>query len=346
VVPLNIKSKCGVQNYHAVGNKYYCAVANDIVIDSPEQALIETLTTSHTSGKSDDDEIYFHISTKSIQYFPRGMEKFYKNLIGIVIWHTQLKEIHQDDLKPYPKLNNLYLSGNDIEFLEEGLFDFNPHLETIVFENTKLFYISSTVFDKLTKLNTLYLAGNKCTGETSFQDRTATLKIINSVKTSCASDFVNLNRKLENLEKISKNLNFANAQIFSQNLINFQTEFSESKMANFPILKQKLQKLMEIKINSPYEDTLNNLGDALNGFVTATNSYSMMDEKLTNINQKLSIMKQKMEQDLQDTQQNMLKAMDSKIEDLESRLTRKIEEILDQKLEKVMTNIRKIVTVL
>ncbi|CAG9811680.1 unnamed protein product [Chironomus riparius] len=334
VLSLNIECNCGDQNYHAVGSKYYCAVISDFIIDSQNQVQIETLKNSHISGKSDDDDIYFHISTKSIQYFPRGLEKFYKNLKGIVIWHTQLKEIHQEDLKKYPKLNFLNLSGNKIEIIQDDLFDFNPDL--IVFENMKLIHIGATTFDSLTKLSTFYLGGNPCTNESSLKDRTATLKVISSLKSSCiSSEFTSLKRKIENLEQISKNLNFANSPIFSQNLINFQEEFTASKFINFSILKQKLQRLMDLKIKSPYE----NLGGVLSGFMSSANSYSIIEEKLTHL-------KLKIDQDLEDNQQNMMNTMDLKIQHLENRLTTKMEEILDEKLEKVMISIGKIVTML
>ncbi|KAL7014518.1 hypothetical protein ACKWTF_015981 [Chironomus riparius] len=336
VMSLNIECNCGDQNYHAVGSKYYCAVISDFIIDSQNQVQIETLKNSHISGKSDDDDIYFHISTKSIQYFPRGLEKFYKNLKGIVIWHTQVKEIHLEDLKEYPKLTFLNLSGNKIEIIQDDLFDFNPDLEVIVFENMKLIHIGATTFDSLTKLSTFYLSGNPCTNESSLKDRTATLKVISSLKSSCiSSEFTSLKRKIENLEHISKNLNFANSPIFSQNLINFQEEFTASKFASFSPLKQKFQNLIELKIKSPYED----LSGVLSGFMTSANSYSIIEEKLTHL-------KLKIDQDLEDTQKNMLKAVDLKIQHLENRLTRKMEEILDEKLEKVMVSIGKIVTML
>jgi hypothetical protein len=141
-----------------------------------------------------------------------------------------------------------------------------------------------------------------------------------TARSSCtSSEFITLKRKLENLEEISQNTVFANSPAFSQNVINFQTEFKDSKFATFSPLRQKFQKLIESRIESPYKGLLSNLNGC---------------DKL----------KKKIEQDFEDTQQNLVKTMDSKIEELEIRLTRKIEEILDEKLEKVLTNLRKIVT--
>ncbi|XP_070508532.1 uncharacterized protein [Chironomus tepperi] len=308
IMSLNIECEYGfLDSVHAYGDKYRCLVKNDIDIELPEEVDIESISGSHMRHKTDDNDIHFHINDKLIKYFPRGMGKFYKNLKGIVIWHTKLKEIHQMDLMAYPKLNNLFLSSNDIEIIEDGLFDYNLDIEVIIFENTKIFHIGLTVFGNLRKLVTLFLNGNKCTNSYSVNNRALSLKVIRDIRRTCtSSDFVNLMRKLENLEEISENSVIANSQIFSQNVMNYLTEFKDSKFANFAPLKQRFQNFIQRKIKS-----------ALDGACS-----------------------------IEDRQQNILHAVDMKIEELESRLTRKIEEIFDEKLEKVMENVRKIMAML
>ena len=128
-------------DFWAVGNKYRCFVKNNLVIDSPEKVQIDAVSGTHISRKSNDGEIYFHIDGKPIQYFPRGIEKFFRNLKGIAIWGTKIKEIHQEDLKPYKNLNCLYVRSSNIGIIEEGLFDFNPDMEAIIFPALKIFHI-------------------------------------------------------------------------------------------------------------------------------------------------------------------------------------------------------------
>lgn len=215
MVPLDIDCTYSLYNFHAVGDQYRCLVSNDIIIYSKENTQINTLKGTHVSGKDDDSEIYFHIDSKPIQYFPRGMEKFFKNLRGIAIWHTHLKEIHQEDLKPFPNLNNLHLTKNDIEIIQKDLFDYNPELEFVIIENAKIVHIVSTVFDNLSKLTNLYLYGNKCTSQHSFNNRTETISVINSIKQTCiGADYLSLEKKLENLEEISENSVLAGSKNF------------------------------------------------------------------------------------------------------------------------------------
>jgi predicted component of type VI protein secretion system len=91
---------------------------------------------------------------------------------------------------------------------------------------------------------------------------------------------------------------------------------------------------------------LNSYGVILSGVATTTNSNPPMDDRMSEIDQKLSILKQKTEQDLQDTQENLQKTMDSKIEELEERLARRIEEILHDKLEKIKADVKKIINMI
>ena len=111
-----------------VGNIYYCFVDNNPNILTQESAQIREIRGSHGSSKTNDDVLGFYAVSKTIQYFPQGLEKFFKNLKVIFIGSCQLKEIHQADLKPFANLVIFYLNGNPIEVIEEGFFDFNPNL--------------------------------------------------------------------------------------------------------------------------------------------------------------------------------------------------------------------------
>jgi len=239
---------CNYNNYdfYAVGSKYRCEVSNNLNISSPESAEIVAVTGAHMSGKSNNDEIYFHAEDKHIEYFPRGLEKFFTKLTGIAIWRSQLKEIRQDDLKPYTKLKNLYLSINNIEVIENGLFDYQPDIEVIIFEICKIFHISLTVFDNLPKLTTLYLYGNNCTNQYSTHNRAGVLEVIKSVKSTCvSSEFLKLDEKLKNLEKNSKNLNYDNFASFKVNLENFKLELNNSKFSNFQPFRSRLFEILD-----------------------------------------------------------------------------------------------------
>jgi len=197
-----------LQEFYAVGEVYRCEVSNNLNIYSPESAEIVAVNGAHMSGKSNNDEIYFHAADKHIEYFPRGLEKFFTKLTGILIWRSKLREIHQDDLKSYTKLKYLNLGENNIEVINDGLFDYQPDIEVFTCGSCKIFHISPTVFDNLHILATLYLGGNKCTSKHSTNNRTGVLEVIKSVKYTCINpSLLKLNEKLKNLEDDYINLN-------------------------------------------------------------------------------------------------------------------------------------------
>ena len=110
---------------------YYCLVQNPVSINSREASTITSVSGSHISGKSNDDVFAVDIKRKTVNYFPKGIEKIFKNLQGISISNSGLQEITQSDLSVFPELVNLILTQNNIQVLEQGLFDINPKLTYI-----------------------------------------------------------------------------------------------------------------------------------------------------------------------------------------------------------------------
>lgn len=131
------------RDWHIVKNSYYCDVKNDPSIKTRESATITSITGTQGIGKSNFDVDGFYVWSKTCHYFPRGLKSFSRNLKVIQIMACKLKEIHQEDLKPFPKLTELMLNYNSLEVLENGLLDFNPNLEYIDFDGNKIFHIGS-----------------------------------------------------------------------------------------------------------------------------------------------------------------------------------------------------------
>jgi len=381
------------------GSLYGCTVKNSLIIDSPSKAQINSVTGTHTGGKSDNDVAIFLISSGPIQYFPRGMDKFFKNLIGIGIYSTTIKEIHQDDLKPYTKLQYLDLLTNNIEVLNDGLFDYNPEMVGIRMDSLKISQIGMNVFGHLQKLLTLHFCGNVCTGRAADNSRTGVLGVLESVKATCGDpEFTKLEEKIKVLEAEAKNLKCDNLQTFNQNRLNFETELKSSKFASsgsllsrFKILKdvnieefhkqkccqkcckldeyhaQNLEKfnnitksinILEISQTTSFsllDEKMLRFDENLQGFFYNLNSYNKeMSEKITIIGQKMenfdnmvgtsetnvTEVADKMEQDFEITRKVLFKTLDTKIEELEKRLIKKIENIVGENIKKVLNAIK------
>lgn len=172
-----------------IGDHYTCNVQNNLNIDTFKDSFISSVKGTHNDGRTNDDVASIDISFKNVKHFPKNLEKFFKNLQGIWISNSNLEEIHQSDLKSFPKLIALLLNQNNIEILEEGLFDFNTELELIYLQRNKISQIHPYIFDHLPKLTDLSLIDNLCI-DMSSRNRNETEEIIKKLKNqSSDSDY-------------------------------------------------------------------------------------------------------------------------------------------------------------
>lgn len=169
-------------DYIEFKNTYICKVSTNPNIITRETAKITSVSGSHKSGHSNDNVLSFHAFSKTINNFPSGLESIFKNLKVISIESTQLKEVHQSDLKPFPQLEFLCLAQNDIKTLEEDLFEFNSNIKLVMFYSCKITHIDPNVFDHLDKMTYLLLSSNTCIHEEARNDRTKVMKIIKKIQ--------------------------------------------------------------------------------------------------------------------------------------------------------------------
>lgn len=147
-------------DYLTFGASYQCIVKNIPVIKS--QTLFTNALGNHENLRSNDDVTWITISNGTMDYFPKGIDKIFKNLNGIRITNVDLKKIKQEDIKKFPKLKFLNLSFNKITKIEGNTFQFNPMLEHISLSNNEISHIGIKTFSDLKSLKQLLLKGNKC----------------------------------------------------------------------------------------------------------------------------------------------------------------------------------------
>jgi len=280
---------------------YHCTVNNNPKIITEDSAVISGINGTHEISKSNDDVLGFHADHITIQFFPKGLDKIFKNLKAIEITFCELKEIRQSDLKAFPNLVIFILEFNEIEVIEEGLFDFNPNLEHVSFgHESKIIHIDPNVFDHLTKLSDFYFESVPCVNYNVFDSQENVPEPIKIVKSNCSNaEFLSLDRQIKNLEIESKILNFEN---FNTKLETFEKSFNNSKFSKFrplnykfEILKsqrslifQQIEKEMTTKFNkmsTGFDDKIGKIEKRL------TKKFKeILDEKLGNLtNTKLGI---------------------------------------------------------
>lgn len=119
---------------------------------------------------------------KIVNFIPKGIANFFPNLKYLRVGDTRLKEIHQEDFKPFKNLTHVSFFYNKIEVIEEGLFDFNPLLEFVWFEKNEIKIINLNVFKNLKRLTTLDLRNNLCISDFADNDVKGVVRILKELE--------------------------------------------------------------------------------------------------------------------------------------------------------------------
>lgn len=101
-------------------NIYCCTVQNDLSIKSREVSVITSVNRTHDSGQINDNVHGFLVRNKSINYFPKGLEKIFRNLKGIAIQQCHLKQVTQADLQVFSKLVTFTCKIMTLKYLKKG----------------------------------------------------------------------------------------------------------------------------------------------------------------------------------------------------------------------------------
>lgn len=242
----NIECKYGNNNYFKIGDIYHCKVISSLSITTPESAQIGVITGAHSTSKTNDDVHGLQIYGNTVELFPRGIEKFFKNLKAITLGSCKIKEIYQTDLKPFPKITYLYIPTSEIEVLEEGLFEFNTELQVLGVEGTKVTHIDPNIFDHLIKLDHFWFQQVPCADtKYIYSSRSAVEVAITNVKTRCInSEYSELDVKIKDLESEAKSLS---SEKFKEKLANLEKTFKASKFFKFRPLKERFENLKSLK---------------------------------------------------------------------------------------------------
>lgn len=269
---------------------YCCDVQNSELITSKTDREISEVRGQHLSGRNNDDVKFFYSDNKKVNFFPRGLTKFFKNIETFQIADGKLQEITKEDLKEFgEKLKILLVYRNKIEVIEGDLFEFNKNLERIEIDLNKIIHIDSGTFDKLEKLHTIDFGPNPCVPSDKNDDirnnRPKVLELIRDVEKSCQNS--EIQRKLISMQnsavivaevaKILKNLQSAQENKIeksSEKISDLHSKFSQQN-SEISTLTSKLNGL---------EEKISDLDSKL----------SAQKSEISTLNSKLSIIEQKL----------------------------------------------------
>lgn len=182
---------------------FTCAVES-FTFSSSEDREITSVTGAHLPNKTNDEIKILSLVPRSldpsnpqlINFFPRNLGLFFKNIETIYISYVDITTITKEDFQFLGNLKSLTFHAIKIKRLDAGVFDYMPNLEELDFYQNHIDYVEKGTFDKLNKLTTLNLQMNSCfDGEAS--DRAYVLEIIEMIESFCAGTAESLALQLQ-----------------------------------------------------------------------------------------------------------------------------------------------------
>lgn len=143
--------------WHIFDEIYTCEVDSISSEITEPNTLVSAVNGQHAVGKSNNEVRGFRIKNAVINYFPKGLQKLFPNLVAISIMSSNLKEVRQSDLSPFPQLKYLNFYNNNLKNIREDLFEFNKKLELIGLHYNEIKFVDVRVIQGLKNLRFLWL---------------------------------------------------------------------------------------------------------------------------------------------------------------------------------------------
>lgn len=146
---------------------FTCNAQNMNLNRTNSKTKITSLNGELPPGETFDKVNTFLVFEQNCDYFPIGIDNYFKKLEGLAIQKSGLKKITKAELKPFKELKSISLYGNELTSLESRLFMYNPKLKLISLFSNKIKHIYLNVFDQLPDLDCVFITFNPCISQTA-----------------------------------------------------------------------------------------------------------------------------------------------------------------------------------
>jgi Leucine-rich repeat (LRR) protein len=211
--------------------KYTCNVGRKNNSNN-DNSLITAVKTKHANGKTDDDVKGIYSPHGKINFIPKDLTKFFKNIEYIWIGGTDIKIIRKDDLKEFwPNLKILVLSSNKIKHIETGAFDGMENLVRLELNNNPCTSNQDVARNRSKVLDLIRNVEVKCKSleisTTTKTPKVSSTTTVNPMKTEISLLKLNLSTTLEILKSKNEEI-----KKLKDEITNIQSNAAELKHEN------------------------------------------------------------------------------------------------------------------
>jgi hypothetical protein len=185
--------------YEYFGSVYYCEAK---VVQLNAGHAVTGVSGIHANGKTNDDVKGIRIDNQALDFIPRDVNKYFKNIRGLHMDNTKLNFISKFDLRQFPELIYLTVTNNLIEFLEGDLFSYTTKIDFVVLDYNKITSVGANLFSGLKDLRTLRFHRNTCTSVATYNNPTEVLIVSEIIVKACPLTAEMVARTVNNLQSI------------------------------------------------------------------------------------------------------------------------------------------------
>ena len=251
----DLKCKVEKNTWDFVGPVEYCK-AQTVSITSRNEEV------TSVDGRTDSTSLTgLWFNNQTVNYLPKGIDKFFPNLKALVVSSAQLKSLTQVDLKSLTQLVFVNFVGNDVESLDGDLFEFSPKIKFLGLSSNKLKYVGDNFLSNLKDLQASYFGKNPCI-DFRANSSSEIPALVQKLKMQCnLSVLINENEQLKKEIADLKNktnqqlneLNSTNSELIATKAENTR-QANSIKQLNATILEFKAKPDLQEKIVATLED--------------------------------------------------------------------------------------------
>lgn len=160
-----------------------CETKN-VVVTSPD-ATVTSVNGLTAEFYVNENVRQITISEQTLNYIPKGLEKFFPNLEMFHVHYSKLQFLTQADLKSFPQLFDLSFHDNELTTLDSNLLEFNEKVRFINLNDNKLKQIGANFVKPLNRnFEQINMQGNPCINDVYYPDDIE--ELVQTLKTKCA----------------------------------------------------------------------------------------------------------------------------------------------------------------
>ena len=142
-----------------IGDFVWCGAS---VTNSGDPFVLEAATGIDYLGRGPNEVTWLAMHGENLAHFLKDINVFFPGLKTITWERTPLQSLKADDLKQFPNLVYLRITGNRLVALDGDIFMHNPRLQYIDFRGNQLTSVGANILDGLLDLKFANFRDNNC----------------------------------------------------------------------------------------------------------------------------------------------------------------------------------------